>query len=248
MKLLRHVAVALIICLYLYVSYTGFYNIIGNANLKPLFIEKSLIINNPLGQGETQVKYVALGDSLSAGVGSLDIRNTFVYQYASNLSEKYKEVQLINLAISGGTTTEVINYQLAPAIQENPDYVTLLIGTNDIHNKRSVTDFRDNFQKILNELLTKTTAQITVINIPYLGASKVIYPPFNFLLNYRTQQFNKVISGLVNNVSDSNRVKLVDLYNKTYAVQKQDQKYYSSDFFHPSDDGYIFWGQMIDER
>ncbi len=204
------------------------------------------MLENPQGIGE--VKYVALGDSLSAGVGSPTVNETFVYQYALDLSEAYGKVNLLNLAQPGGTTVHVMKTQVPQTVEENPDYITLLIGTNDIHNKRTIDDFRENYQYILNELLTKTDAQITVINIPYLGSDKVIYPPFNFLLNSRTKQFNEVISSLAGSIANNDRIRLIDLYTETYTLSKQSQSYYSSDLFHPSSEGYILWGERINAR
>jgi lysophospholipase L1-like esterase len=196
-------------------------------------------LENP--QCEGSVKYVALGDSLSAGVGALDIKETFVYLYAQNLLRTYEKVNILNLAWPGDSTSEVIQNQLPAAIKEDPDYVTLMIGTNDVHNKRIISDFREKYKFILNELLTKTDAKIVVINIAYLGSSKLVLPPFSWLLNFRTKQFNDIIAGLAN----SDRIRLVDLYSATYWISEQNPKYYSSDLFHPSESGYEIWGQVI---
>lgn len=243
MKLIKLIAFLLLILSYLWFSYIRLYHFIGDINLKSPYLENSLVIENLQGKGS--VKYVALGDSLSSGVGSSNIKETFVYLFALNLSEKYEKVSLLNLAWPGDTTLEVIKNQIPQAIKEKPDYITLLIGGNDVHNKRTVTDFSKNYQYILNELLTKTNAQITVINIPYLGSSKIVYPPFNFLLNFRTRQFNQVISNLVTNLSNNSRIHFVDLYKNTYTLSKQNPNYYSSDLFHPSGEGYILWGDII---
>lgn len=245
MKLIKLSAVLILVfcSYYLYSSYAGLYNFIRAVNLKSPYNQTPLVLENSRGFGS--VKYVALGDSLSAGVGSWDVKKTFVYRYALKLSDTYGKVDLINLAYPGDTTAEVIDNQIARAIKEKPDYVTLLVGANDIHNKRTVNDFRKNYRFILNELLTKTNAQITVINIPYLGSDKIVYPPFNFLLNVRTRQFNKVVSDLVGSADNPSRIRLVDLYNNTYKESKQNPKYYSSDLFHPSEESYLFWSRII---
>jgi lysophospholipase L1-like esterase len=89
-------------------------------------------------------------------------------------------------------------------------------------------------------LLAKTKAQIIVINLPYLGSKDIVYPPFNFLLNFRTKQFNDIISSLAH----GDRVKLIDLYNGNQKFL-QNSKFYSSDQFHPSNEGYMLWSQLI---
>lgn len=202
-----------------------------------------MVLEGSVGAGS--VKYVALGDSLTAGVGSSTVDETFVYSYASHLLEKHSKVEILNFAQPGGTTVDVLNYQVPQAITEQPEYITLLIGVNDIHNKRTNTDFKKKYSAILDELLTQTTAKITVIEIPYIGSSRLVYPPFNYLLNARTQLFNKTILDLVTKRANTERVQLVPLYKETYLYSKQNNQYYSADLFHPSGEGYTFWGKII---
>ena len=232
MKLLMLFLLLILVFCYLYFSYIHFYNFIGSVNLKSPFTQNSFVLSNSQGSGE--VKYVALGDSLSAGVGSSNVNDTFVYQYALNLPKKYQKVDLLNLAYPGSTTADVVSNQLSLAVEENPDYVTLLIGTNDIHNRVSVGDFKDRYQFIINELLTKTDSKIVILTIPYLGSSKIVYPPFNFLLDFKIKQFNKIIL----DISQNERIKIVDLY-------KEKQMIYSPDLFHPSGAGYLIWSKII---
>ncbi len=229
--------------LYLYFSYSRFYKFIHDANLKSPYSKLSFILEN---QQETEsTKYVALGDSLSAGVGSTDFKQTFVYQYSLNLSTKYSKVETLNLGLPGGTTLDVINSQLTKTIEENPNYVTLLIGTNDMHNKMSTEEFQKNYGLILQELLSKTNAQITVINIPYLGSNKIVLPPYNWILNMRIKTFNKIISDQVEVWNVGHRINFVDLYEKTGGSSPKSEDYYSTDLFHPSNTGYLLWAQYI---
>ncbi len=234
-----------LIFFYLLFSYVRFYHFIGDLNLKSPYNVNSLVVENPKGTGS--VKYIALGDSLSAGVGSTDVKNTFVYSYAVKLSGKYEKVNVLNLSKPGGTTSDVINYQIPQAITEKPDFVTLLIGINDMHNKVTISDFRERYLYILNELLTKTNAKIMVMDLPYLGSDKIVYPPFNILLNFRTKQFNAVITKVVNGFSNTGRIQLVSLYKNTYLEAKQNPGYYAQDLFHPSDTGYALWGKIIND-
>jgi len=232
--------------LYLLFSYVRLYHYIGYNNLKSPYTNNNLTLENK--QQDEILSYIALGDSLSAGVGSDDPTKTFTYIYASNLSHTYGQVTLTNLALPGGTTTDVINSQLPETINKNPDYITLLIGTNDMHNKRTLKGFYENYYYILSELLSKTDAQITVLNIPYLGSSKVVYPPFSILLNWRTKQYNKIIENVINDIGDKNRIKFIDLYKNTYSLSKSELNYYSADEFHPSGKAYVIWGNLINEH
>ncbi|HLD51077.1 hypothetical protein A3K34_01865 [candidate division WWE3 bacterium RIFOXYC1_FULL_40_10] len=239
MRAVKIITVFTLVLCYLYFSYARFYNYIGELDLRSPYTTKAFDIDNPLGNGFA--KYVALGDSLSAGVGSLDTKNTFVYDYALKLSSTYQKVSVVNLGEPGATTYDLINRQLPEAILAQPDYITLLIGTNDIHCRSSAVNFERNYSQILQELLSKTNAQIIVINLPYLGSEKIAYPPYNLVLDFRTKQFNRIISSLV----DSDRLKLVDLYEASYDFAKNSPDFYSTDLFHPSDTGYALWGKLI---
>ncbi len=231
---------------YLYLTYAKFYHLIGEKNLQSPYTSNTFTLENLQTKGS--VKYVALGDSLSAGVGAQNVNETFVFRYALNLFENFGKVDSLNLAQRGATTKEVITEEISQAIAFKPDYITLLIGINDVHNKRSRKEFEQNYHDILSELINKTGAQIVVINLPYLGSAQIVRPPYNFLLNYRTLQFNKIISNVVNSFNISKRIKLVDLYQDTYKLQKENPNYYSSDLFHPSGEGYMLWSQVINER
>ena len=245
MNLIKMTVAFLLIIFYLFFSYIRFYHYIGDADLQSPYFGNPILFENSDGEGSA--KYVALGDSLSAGVGSTTVDKTFVYLYAEKLSEKYKQVEILNLAQPGGTTVDVINNQLPLALIADPEYVTLLIGVNDIHNKRSNNDFNENFTHIINELISKTNAEILVIEIPYIGSYKIVYPPFNYLLSFRTNQFNKTIYKSVNKFAVTNRVKVVPIYKETLIYSKDIQGYYSSDLFHPSGEGYLLWGKLINE-
>lgn len=243
MKFFLLIIVGLAVFAYLFLSYVRFYHLIGKENLQRPYTQEPIILVNPQGNGTAT--YVVLGDSLSAGVGSSTIQDTFPYRYAEKLLEQYKEVKIVNIAQPGGMTTEVIENQISRAITQKPDYITLLIGTNDMHNKKTVTKFRKNYQYILDELLMKTDAHITVITVPYIGSPKVVYFPFNDVMNFRIRQFNTVISNVVNASPQRNRITFIDLYTKTYTEFKKDGPHYASDLFHPSNAGYILWSKII---
>jgi lysophospholipase L1-like esterase len=225
---------------YLVCAYIRFYRTIGEKNLVSPYKQTSFTLENARNVGV--VNYVALGDSLTAGVGSDDVKSTLVYQTALNLSSRYGRVAVVNLGQPGATSQDLIGDQL-PQIAglAAPHYITLLIGVNDVHNRVSVATYKSNLTYILAELLAKTPAQIVLVNLPYLGSSDVVPLPFSSVLDTRTKQFNKVIDELGRN----DRIKVVDLYSQTYELFKNDTGYYAADHFHPSGEGYLLFGGLI---
>ncbi len=222
----------LIIGIYLNRSYAYFYDFLGQKNLSPPIHEGTIVIGNR--SGSQTIKYIALGDSLTEGVGVSNYKNSYPYLIAQKLSSK-NNVTLINLAHVGDTSSDVLANQLPKALSLKPDLITLLIGVNDIHNLKSLTQFKENLIQIVSPL-KKGGAKIYLLSIPYLGSDKIVYFPYNFILDFRTKQFNNVIKI----VSTEYGVKYIDLYSLSKSAN-----FYSSDQFHPSDKGYILWGTLI---
>ncbi len=203
-------------------------------------IQRNYIIKN--GTGKEDIKYVALGDSLTYGFGASNYQGTFPYIIANKLLKKYKQVEVVNLAISGAVINGVLETQLPKALEEKPDFVTLMIGTNDVHNFAEKQTFKTSLIYILDQLKNHTNTQILLINIPYLGTKDLILPPHNTIMDLRIREFNRVIE----EVAMEKQIKYFDLYSASNPYfEKNPKQYYSPDKFHPSDQGYILWGNLI---
>ncbi|MHC3471775.1 SGNH/GDSL hydrolase family protein [Streptomyces sp. 7R007] len=77
------------------------------------------------------VRFVALGDSLTEGVGDPvgDGWRGWAALLAGGLAEQ--AVEFTNLAVSGAQTREVLEQQLPAALALRPDVVSVVIGVND---------------------------------------------------------------------------------------------------------------------
>lgn len=83
------------------------------------------------------LRYVALGDSFTEGVGDPDpARPNGVRGWADRVAEvlatKSPEFGYANLAIRGRKLASVIDQQIQPAIAADPDLITIYAGGNDI--------------------------------------------------------------------------------------------------------------------
>lgn len=187
------------------------------------------------------LRYAALGDSLTAGVGADENQFTFPFILANYLADQTKsKIEVINIAQGGATSQNVLDNQITPTLDFNPDLITILIGINDMHDHVKIDDFKQNLSKIIDKL-RQTKAEIIVINIPYLGSTQSTWPPFKSYFDWQTKRFNNAI----NEVASSKNIKLLDLYseNETYTSELND--FYSPDYFHPSSSGYIKWAKYI---
>ncbi len=222
----------LILVIYLNRSYAYFYSFLSQNVFIPPPHEATIMIGNQ--PGSQTIKYTALGDSLTEGAGVSDYKNSYPYLIAQKLSSK-NNVKLVNLAHGGDTSSDALTNQLPKALPEKPDLITVLIGVNDIHNLKSLKEFKDNYTQVISTL-KKSGAKIYVLSIPYLGSDKIVFFPYNLILDFRTKQFNNVIK----KVSADIGVEYIDLN-----VLSKPANFYSSDEFHPGDQGYREWSAII---
>jgi len=239
------ILILVIVGVYLNRAYAHIYNTLGAAELKPVDYENTYYpnsmayINNiaPI----SNFIYSSLGDSLTAGVGVSDYSEAYPYLVAVKLEGAERKVVLKNHSIPGATTVDLVNSLLPAAINDNPDIVTLLIGVNDLHNRVSLNDFKNNYEQILSRLTTKTKAKIYIISIPFIGANTLMWPPYQFYFNYQTKRFNLAIQELARKY----KVNYLDLYTPTLTLFKKPGNHYSPDLFHPSAAGYKIWADII---
>lgn len=247
-KKLIALAFVLIITLYLNRTYAYFFEYLGSHVVAPVINNSSNQQYNLASravQTNKSIKYFALGDSLTRGVGVTDNMDSFSYKIAYELS-KNANVSFTNLAIPGSRSRDLVNRQLPEYNNQNADVVTLLIGTNDILTLISTDEFSRNYIQILNALTVSKNTKLVVINIPYLANSKIMLPPYNFLVDWRTNQFNSIIEALVNQKKQQGmNIEYVDLYSQTKNPFSEDPTLFSIDQFHPTVKGYQLWSDII---
>lgn len=81
----------------------------------------------------SSVRFVALGDSLTEGVGDPvgDGWRGWAALLAPALAETADAVEFTNLAVSGAQTRDVLERQTPAALELHPDLVSVVIGVND---------------------------------------------------------------------------------------------------------------------
>lgn len=236
------ISVSCVLCIflavYLWYAHASIYWKLGDL---PLYAPSDFT-NYSIGEkSTTPLRYVAIGDSLTAGVGVGTYTQSYPYFIATALShDQHKDVELIPFAIPGIRSEYVVGYFLQPVIASDPDIITLFIGINDIHGNVSALKFKERYEKILTNLTEKTDAKVYAVNLPYIGTKDLILQPYRFYFNWRTQEFNTIIKELATQYN----VTYVDLYS-SHAQNALDNTYYARDFFHPNALGYTLWAETI---
>jgi acyl-CoA thioesterase I len=116
--------------------------------------------------GSGGLRYVALGDSYTIGT-SVGEAERFPNQLVARLAGTVDLELVANLGVNGYSSDQLIERQL-PALEElRPDFITLLIGVNDVVRGVPLSRYESNVRLILDDLLARLPAdRIVVVAIP----------------------------------------------------------------------------------
>ncbi len=146
----------------------------------------------------TKTTLVCVGDSNTHGNVS--------YNWVDDLVSIYPNFQVVNAGVNADLTGTLLR-RLDDTMACKPDFVTLLIGTNDIQSTMSASQenryrqmkkvdagevvnfnsFCENFNKIITRLKTETNAQIAIFSLPILSEN------LNHEANKKADQYSDFI-------------------------------------------------------
>jgi lysophospholipase L1-like esterase len=112
-----------------------------------------------------EVRYLALGDSFTAGTGNLPSD-----AFPSRLSERWRahdrRVTLKNLAVNGYTTDDVAAREVPEVRAFHPTLVTLAVGANDRVHGWSVDVYRSHVRGILQSIVDAGVTPQQIVTLP----------------------------------------------------------------------------------
>lgn len=154
------------------------------------------------------LRYVALGDSFTEGVGDPDpSRPNGVRGWADRLAEVLAEGNpefgYANLAIRGRKLPAILGEQLESAIELAPDLVTLSGGGNDVLRPRADIDELASALDHAVSRLASTGAKIVLFTLPDTRSNQSFK-----LVRGRVALFNE----FVREIADCHRTALVDVW------------------------------------
>lgn len=185
------------------------------------------------------INYVALGDSTAVGVGAAR-GGGYPERLASRLRNDGLPVGLTNLGQSGARIRDVFTGQVKRAVAAQPTLVTLGVGTNDIWRGTSVEDFQDDLDRIARRL-KQTGASLVVVNIADMALAPVAKMVPSALYEGRIEPFNAAMA----EVARAHGMHLVDLYTASKEMIPHNTHFFCHDGFHPSDQGYEEWADLL---
>jgi lysophospholipase L1-like esterase len=186
--------------------------------------------------GKPYRSYVAIGDSLSEGLGDFTFSSDRIHNgwtdrlaciMAKEAQDSGYEFQYANLALRGSKLATIMSEQASSALNLQPDLVTVMAGSNDLLAKaEKLPDFRAKFKDGLLELLAGGCDVVVANTINPLHL-RVFQP-----LRYRAERFSEMIADVA---ADMN-VPVLDIFG----IQDfKDLVFWAEDMVHFSGHGHI---------
>jgi acyl-CoA thioesterase-1 len=184
---------------------------------------------SPAG-AQKPLTYVAIGASDAVGIGARDPETE---GWVSRLGTRFgPNVRVVNLGVSGSTLAQALSEQVGPALDAQPDVVTVWLAVNDLNARVPLARYAADLDTLLTQL-SPTHARVLVGNVPDLGRLSVYRGIDPGPLQAEVDRWNQVIA----DTTARHGATLVDLFGRWQEVADHPD-YLSADGFHPSSEGY----------
>ncbi|WP_353816129.1 SGNH/GDSL hydrolase family protein [Agromyces sp. SYSU T00266] len=176
-----------------------------------------------------EILYVALGDSAAQGIGASRPDHSYVGLLARLIRDTtMRTVRVVNLSVSGATTTLAVQDQLPKLAKFRPDVMTVSIGANDIAKWDPVA-----FERNLREIFAAVPPHALVADLPFF------YFPHN-------ERKVAVANLLLRRVAAEFDLEVVRLHRETRVRGwRRIFTHFANDWFHPNDHGYQVWADAF---
>lgn len=201
-----------------------------------------------------EVNIVAIGDSLTRGVGDASNGGGYVGILERSINQEKHVATFENFGVPGNRTDQLLKRLGQEEIQDSleiADIILITIGANDIMEvaKRNITnleleDFvseRQFYEKRLNEILETVQTYNSKAEIYLLG----IYNPFEKYfgeideLNMIVDAWNDTSNSITLEMDHITFVPVVDLFKES------DEDIFADDNFHPNYQGYYLIAERV---
>jgi len=190
------------------------------------------------------IVYLALGDSYTIGTGASHESRNFPSLLAAHVQEATRrEVKVVNPAVNGFTTIDVLARELGYITDLKPDLVSVLIGVNDLVQGRRAQQYRESLIEIYNaiaatQLPAGRVAAISIPNWSVVPAARDYGDPAR--VRSLTEQFNAV----ARQEAEARSFLWVDLTEVSTRATGS-TGWIAADDLHPGDAQYAAWAEEI---
>jgi lysophospholipase L1-like esterase len=190
----------------------------------------------------SDLRYVALGDSYTIGT-SVEASERFPDQLVAALGREAPTLRLVaNLGVNGYTSADLIRGEL-PALEGlQPEFVTVLIGVNDVVQGVTSKTYEANVGTILDALLAQLpSAHIVTVAIPDYTVT-----PAGGDYGDPRQQHDQIVASnaIMERLAGERGIAFVDTFDLSVRAA-DDRSLVATDGLHPSGAQYGLWVDRI---
>lgn len=184
------------------------------------------------------IRYVALGDSYTIGTSV-----TAVDRWPDQLARRFPGLELIaNLGVNGFTSGDVIDDELPQLPPLRPEFLTLLIGVNDVVQGVPEATYRHHVEQILDEMIRLVGADhVVVVTTPdytVTPAGADYGDPAQQAAGIRTN------NAIITELATARGIVVIDIYDISLGAAT-DRSLVAGDGLHPSGIQYARWVDRI---
>jgi len=188
-------------------------------------------------------RYVALGDSYTIGTAVRSAAERFPNQLIRSLAATATPLDLIaNLGVNGYTSADLIREELPPLAALRPEFVTLLIGVNDVVQGVPGDRYKANVEVVVDALLELLPAdRLISVAIP----DYTITPRGGDFGDPRKQHDGIVANNeIMRRLASQHGIAYVDTFDLSLRAA-DDRTLVAGDGLHPSGAQYALWVARI---
>jgi acyl-CoA thioesterase I len=184
------------------------------------------------------VRFVALGDSYTIGTSV-----TAAERWPNQLVARIPALELVaNLGVNGFTSRDLIKVELPPLAALRPDFVTVLIGVNDVVQGVPGATYRRNVELILDQVAGLVGASralvVTTPDYTVTPSGAAFGDPGQQAAGIREN------NAIITELAKARRIAVVDIYDISLRAAT-DRSLVAGDGLHPSGAQYALWVERI---
>lgn len=187
-------------------------------------------------------RYVALGDSYTIGT-SVRPADRWPDRLVAALGLDEPSLELVaNLAVNGSTTDDVIRHQLPSLDGLRSEFVSLLIGVNDVVQERPLATIELNIASILDDLVRRVGAgRIVTVAVPDYTVTPA---GADYGDPRRRHDAIVAVNEAVAGTSADRGIAFVDIFDISLRAADH-RELVADDGLHPSGEQYALWVERI---
>ena len=205
--------------------------------------EKIIETGNNMIENDSEIKYLALGDSYTIGE-SVDPSLRWPVQLVDRLRKDSVNIADAEIIAQTGWTTDELMQGIESAETGNDyDLVSLLIGVNNQYRGRDIYNFREELGGLINVAIRKADSvaeNVIVLSIPDWGVMPFASGRDRNKIAEEIDAFNNVVKEECNYAG----IKFFDITEISRRAA-YDQSLIAGDGLHPSGKMYGLWAEKI---